>query len=69
MKYFRDYGDLTGNSVVTDLYNKIAKNKRKKKKYNPDNWKKLRHSNKGKRSINKKLVRENEMLHKIQKGG
>lgn len=45
----------------------IKQDKRKRQKtYNTESWKKLKHSNKGHKNKNKKLVNENELLHQIQ---
>ena len=41
-EYYRNYGDLSGNSVVTDLYNKRANAIRKK--YKKNKWKNYKQS-------------------------
>jgi len=69
MNYYRNFGSLSSNSVATDIYNKRIKDKKrgiKEKQYDPESWVKLKHSRKGQRNINKKLLRENEELHQIQ---
>lgn len=67
--FYRDFGSISSDSITTDIYNKMLDDKkkgRKPKKYNEDSWMRLKHSKKGQRCINKKLVNENERLHELQ---
>lgn len=70
--YFRDFGDLSGDSCATDIYNKMIRDKKrgiKPRKYNPDSWKKLPLKRKPiVKPINKKLAKENDRLHELQQG-
>lgn len=66
MKYFRDFGDLSSDSIVTDLYNRRIKDNKKGKPKKHNAWVKPKHKNKQKPKGNKALIKENEELHRLQ---